>query len=101
MRRSAARFGPGLWAVDLTVEPLTGSTSRLTIAVGFEGQGVGKILVPLVVRRQAWKEIPANLATLKRRIEARQPPPGPWAASSPHGHRRPQDLSARSGGPPG
>jgi hypothetical protein len=63
--------------VDLTVEPLTDSTSRLTIAVDFEGHGIGKILVPLLVRRQAQKEMPANLATLKRRIEAQQPQPGP------------------------
>ncbi len=69
--------GPIRAAVDLTVEPLTDSTSRLTIAVDFEGHGIGKILVPLLVRRQARKEMPANVATLKRRIEARQPQPGP------------------------
>jgi polyketide cyclase/dehydrase/lipid transport protein len=65
--------GPIRAAVDLTVEPLTDSTSRLTIAVDFEGHGIGKILVPFLVRRQAQKEMPANLATLKRRIEAQQP----------------------------
>jgi uncharacterized protein YndB with AHSA1/START domain len=69
--------GPIRAAVDLTVEPLTGSTSRLTIAVDFEGHGIGKILVPLLVRRQAQKEMPANLAALKRRIEAHPPQPGP------------------------
>ena len=69
--------GPIRATVDLTVEPLTGSTSRLTIAVDFEGHGIGKILVPLLVRRQARKEMPANLATQKSRIEARQPQPGP------------------------
>jgi hypothetical protein len=69
--------GPIRAAVDLTVEPLTDSTSRLTIAVDFEGHGIGKILVALLVRRQAQKEMPANLATLKRRIEAQQPPSGP------------------------
>ena len=30
---------------------------------------IGKILVPLVVRRQARKEMPANMAALKRLIE--------------------------------
>jgi hypothetical protein len=65
--------GPIRAAVDPTVEPLTDSTSRLTIAVDFEGHGTGKILVPLLVRRQAQNEMPANIATLKRRIEARQP----------------------------
>ena len=65
--------GPIRATVDLTVEPLTGGASRLTIAVDFEGHGIGKMLVPLLVRRQAQKEMPANLATLKRRIEAQQP----------------------------
>jgi uncharacterized protein YndB with AHSA1/START domain len=69
--------GPIRATVDLTVEPLTGSTSRLTIAVDFDGHGVGKILVPLLVRRQARKEMPANVATLKRRIQAQQPQPRP------------------------
>ena len=48
--------GPIRATVDLTVEPLTGGASRLTIAVGFEGHGIGKMLVPLLVRRQAQKE---------------------------------------------
>ena len=69
--------GPIRATVDLTVEPLTDSTSRLTIAVGFEGHGIGKILLPLLARHQAQKEMPANIATLKRRIEAHQPQPGP------------------------
>jgi hypothetical protein len=55
--------------VDVTVEPLTDSRSRLTIAVDFEGHGIGKVLVPLVVRREARKEMPANLAALKQRLE--------------------------------
>ena len=62
--------GPIRATVELTVEPLTGSTSRLTITVDFEGHGIGKILVPLLVRRQARKEMPTNIATLKQRIEA-------------------------------
>jgi hypothetical protein len=55
--------------VDVTVEPMTDARSRLTIVVGFEGHGIGKVLVPLVVRREARKEMPANLATLKHRLE--------------------------------
>ena len=36
--------------VDVTVEPLDpGHRSRVTIAVDFEGHGIGKLLVPLVV----------------------------------------------------
>jgi len=51
------------------VEPLADTRSRLTIAVDFDGHGVGKLLLPLVVRRQARKEMPANLATLRARLE--------------------------------
>lgn len=69
--------GPIRATVDLTVEPLTNGTSRLTIAVDFEGYGSGKVLVPLLARRQAHKEMPANIAILKRRIEAQQPHPRP------------------------
>ena len=35
--------------------------------------GIGKLLVPLIVRRQAQKEMPANVEALNRRVEARQP----------------------------
>ena len=41
----------------------------MTIEVDFEGHGIGKLLVPLVVRRQAAKEMPTNLQTLKERLE--------------------------------
>lgn len=61
--------GPIRATVDLTVDPLTETRSRLTIAVDFEGHGIGKILVPLLVRREAQKEMPTNLATLKQRLE--------------------------------
>ena len=61
--------GPIRAIVDLTVDALTETHARLTIAVDFEGHGIGKVLVPLVVRPQARKEMPRNLATLKRRIE--------------------------------
>jgi len=42
----------------------------ITIAVDFEGHGIGRLLVPLVVRREAKREMPVNVATLKQRIEA-------------------------------
>ncbi|TCO59305.1 SRPBCC family protein [Actinocrispum wychmicini] len=61
--------GPIRAVVDVTVEPLTDTRSRLTIAIDFEGHGIGKVLVPLVVRSGARKEMPANLATLKQRLE--------------------------------
>ena len=63
--------GPIRAIVDLTVEPLTAQRSRLTIAVDFAGHGIGKLLVPLVVRREARKEMPTNLAALKQRLENR------------------------------
>ncbi len=62
--------GPIRAAVDVLVEPVTGSCSRLTISVDFTGHGIGKILVPLVVRREARKEMPANMAALKQKMEA-------------------------------
>ena len=62
--------GPIRATVDVTVEPLTDTSSRLTIAVDFDGRGIGRLLVPLIVRRQAHKEMPANIEALKRRVEA-------------------------------
>jgi hypothetical protein len=63
--------GPVRAAVDVLVEPVTDARSRLTISVDFTGHGIGKILVPLMVRREARKEMPANMAALKQRMEAR------------------------------
>jgi hypothetical protein len=62
--------GPIRAVVDVTVERVTDTRSRVTIAVDFTGHGIGKVLVPLVVRREARKEMPANLAALKRRLES-------------------------------
>ena len=62
--------GPIRAAVDVLVEPVTDSRSRLTITVDFAGHGIGKILVPLMVRPEARKEMPANVTALKRRVEA-------------------------------
>lgn len=62
--------GPIRAIVDLTVEPIAEDRARLTIAVDFEGHGIGQLLVPLVVRREARKEMPANLETLKERLES-------------------------------
>jgi hypothetical protein len=62
--------GPIRAAVEVLVEPLGEFRSRLTISVDFTGMGIGKILVPLMVRREARKEMPANMAALKRQVEA-------------------------------
>lgn len=61
--------GPIRAQVDVFVESLTNQRSRVTIAVSFEGHGVGRVLVPLIVRRQARTEMPGNLAKLKQRLE--------------------------------
>ncbi|NUU17580.1 SRPBCC family protein [Cellulomonas humilata] len=61
--------GPIRAVVDVTVEPLAPELTRVTISVDFEGHGLGRLLVPLVVRRQAAAEMPENLQLLKRRLE--------------------------------
>jgi hypothetical protein len=70
-RRWAVRGidGPIRASVDVTVEPRTEQRSHLTISVDFEGHGIGRALVPLVIRREAQREMPTNVATLKRQME--------------------------------
>jgi carbon monoxide dehydrogenase subunit G len=64
--------GPIRATVNVTVKSLdAGTQSRVTIEVDFEGHGIGKLLVPLVVRRQAQNEMPANCRQLKQRLEER------------------------------
>ena len=63
--------GPVRGIVNGTVEALDdGARSRVTIELDFEGHGLGKLLVPLVVRRQAQKEMPRNLRNLKEQLES-------------------------------
>jgi uncharacterized protein YndB with AHSA1/START domain len=63
--------GPIRAIVALTVEPLAdGSHVRVTIEVDFTGHRIGKLLVPLLVRPQAAREMPGNMERLKRRLEA-------------------------------
>jgi hypothetical protein len=64
--------GPIRARVDLDVEPLAASRSRITIAVAFDGHGIGRLLVPLLVRRQARAEMPDNMIRLKQRLETVQ-----------------------------
>jgi uncharacterized protein YndB with AHSA1/START domain len=64
--------GPIRAIVAVTVEPLSDrSHSRVTIELDFTGHGIGKLLVPLVVRRQAASEMPENMRRLKQRLETR------------------------------
>lgn len=63
--------GPIRAKVSVEVAPLSGGTrSRITIELDFTGHGIGKLLVPLVVRRQAAKEMPENMKRLKERLES-------------------------------
>jgi hypothetical protein len=63
--------GPIRAIVAVTVEPLAeGTGSRVSIELDFSGHGVGKLLVPLIVRRQAAGEMPENMRRLKQRLEA-------------------------------
>lgn len=61
--------GPFRAAVDLSVVPITVSSSQLTISADFTGHGIGRLLVPLMVRPEARKEMPNNLAALERNLE--------------------------------
>ena len=61
--------GPIRARVDVAVEALAESRSRLTITIDFEGHGIGRVLVPMVVVPEARKEMPENLAKLRRQLE--------------------------------
>jgi carbon monoxide dehydrogenase subunit G len=75
--------GPIRAIVDVTVESLDGgSRSRVSIDVDFEGHGIGKLIVPLVVRPQAAKEMPGNLQRLKQRLEGSHVRDGQSASDS-------------------
>ena len=63
--------GPVRGNVKGTIDPLDDSArSRVTIELDLQGHGLGKLLVPLVVRRQAQREMPTNLRNLKERLES-------------------------------
>jgi uncharacterized protein YndB with AHSA1/START domain len=62
--------GPVRGTAKGRIEPIEGGQrSRVTIQLDFEGHGLGKVLVPLVVRRQAAGEMPKNMQNLKQRLE--------------------------------
>jgi hypothetical protein len=62
--------GPIRAIVDVTVEGIDERRrSRVSIDIEFEGHGIGKLIVPLVVRTQAAKEMRGNLGRLKQRLE--------------------------------
>jgi len=62
--------GPVRGNVDGTIDSLDdGARSRVTIQLALEGHGIGKLLVPLFVRRKAQEEMPRNMRKLKERLE--------------------------------
>jgi uncharacterized protein YndB with AHSA1/START domain len=62
--------GPVRGNVDGTIEPLDdGAGSRITIKLDLQGHGIGKLLIPLFVRRKAQDEMPRNMQKLKERLE--------------------------------
>jgi uncharacterized protein YndB with AHSA1/START domain len=66
--------GPVRGMVTGAIERLDeGERSRVTITLDFKAYGIGKLLLPLVVRRQARAEMPKNMRRLKQRLE--------WGAS--------------------
>src|SRR5690349_3999519 len=55
------------------IEPLDGGErSRITINLDFKAQGIGKLLLPLIVRRQARKTLPREVRELKEILERRR-----------------------------
>ena len=64
--------GPVRALVSTRIEPLAdGARSRVTIELDFVGLGIGKVIVPAVVRPQTRKGLPRNLKLLKQQVEAR------------------------------
>jgi uncharacterized protein YndB with AHSA1/START domain len=62
--------GPIRPSATLAIEPLDGGArSRVTIALDFEGHGIGVPLVPMV-RRMAAKGAPMSYRTLTQRLES-------------------------------
>lgn len=66
--------GPIRAVVSVQIDPIDGpARSRVTIGVDFEGHGIGKLLVPLVVRPSARREMPGNMQRLKQQLELARP----------------------------
>jgi uncharacterized protein YndB with AHSA1/START domain len=62
--------GPFRPSAGVTVQPLgDGTRSRVTIALDFEGHGIGRLLPLDVIRRMAAKGAPRSYRNLKERLE--------------------------------
>ncbi|MFF6949056.1 SRPBCC family protein [Streptomyces iakyrus] len=63
--------GPVRGDLQGRIEPLdNGERSRLTLSVDLEPHGIGKVLVPLVVKPMVRKEIPRDKVLAKELLEA-------------------------------
>lgn len=61
--------GPVRAHVTIELTPLgDGTATHLECGIGFEGHGIGK-LIAILARTSADKDLPANLARLKQRLE--------------------------------
>lgn len=76
-RRSSFRgtAGPVRPVGTVTVDPVGGSSSRVTLVFDLEGHGIGKLFAPFA-RWGAAKEIPRSYAKLKERLESGSTVPG-------------------------
>jgi carbon monoxide dehydrogenase subunit G len=64
------RGGPLIAIATTTIEPLdAGQRSRVTMTLDFTAHGIGRLLLPLVIRRQARKQLPKNQQRLKEVLE--------------------------------
>lgn len=62
--------GPVRPVVEMVLEPVEdGNGSRVTVTMDFEGRGIGRLLVPLVIRRLAAKRTPVSYERLKQVLE--------------------------------
>jgi uncharacterized protein YndB with AHSA1/START domain len=62
--------GPLVAIATGTIQPLDGGQrSRVTVAFEFEAHGIGRLLVPLVVRPQVRRQLPRNEQRLKDLLE--------------------------------
>lgn len=62
--------GPVRADVDVLVESIEdGAAARVTITLNFRGRGIGRVIVPLLVIRQAAREAPRSCAKLKQLLE--------------------------------
>ncbi|MFD5325478.1 SRPBCC family protein [Streptomyces sp. NPDC127092] len=66
--------GPVRPDLEGTVEPIDGGTrSRVTLSLDFEGHGIGKAIVPLMVKPRVRKEMPRDGQHLKEILERGAP----------------------------